>query len=63
MALQQPTIGHRIAAHRDALHVLLIFAAAAAVFALMLVIGAFLVSPDPAPVFPFLADPAGSIPF
>lgn len=62
MAIEHPTLGHRVQAHRDLVRVLLIFAAAAAAYVLILVAGTAWAQ-DPAPIYPFLADPAGTLPF
>ena len=50
--------------HRDLLRILLIFAVAAAVFALVVVFGAVLGIRDAAPSYLILPDPAGiALPF
>jgi hypothetical protein len=61
MALHQTPVTET---HRDLLRILVIFAAVAAVFALIVVFGAVFGAHDATPFYPFLPDPAGiALPF
>ena len=61
MALHQTPVTD---SHRDLLRIILIFAAVAAVFALIIVIGAVFGIRDAAPSYFIVPDPAGlSLPF
>lgn len=61
MALQQPGFART---HPDLVRILLIFGAVALVFALIVAFGAIFGVHDAAPIYPFMADPAGiQLPF